>query len=609
MSSRSVPEAPPGIALALSTCVEAKGLWRKFNSGQAERESEYDLRIGVAASFTDHNLVQFIGAPLILAGYRPRIAVGPYNQLFQVCLDPKSAFGADCEAIALLWRIEDLLLDEINGFIAQDKNAWPLASEKLDALATAISSLRSVFSGMVIVSVPPLPAGLAVGPLALNNPTHLGAFHRAVINQFVERMSKLEDVRLLDLDAVQRHVGFDASFDARQWYLYRQPFSDQFLHSAGAQLARIVLAARKSAKKCIVLDCDNTLWGGIIGEDGLEGIELGSEYPGTAFRDFQRNLLHFRKQGVLLAILSKNNEADVWEVFDQHRGMVLSRKDISAWQINWQPKADNVALIARALNIGLDSLVFIDDNPMEISYMQQAQPEVTSLLLPEDPAEIANLLQGLTVFDRLDITGEDLARVDMMRAEIDREELGAQMTKDEFLQALELKVDISPIRSDDFSRVTQLINKTNQFNLTTIRRTLEEVRTLAQSPQYRIYALRVWDKFGDYGLTGVVIVDTSPDAKIWTINSLLLSCRVLGRGVEAALLAALASDARVEGATEFVASFIPTKKNALAASFLPDHGFKLDGDQWRLPLSLAPSFPSFMTRISGLANPHSERAA
>jgi len=595
-------------AVATPPWVQAKALWRKFRAKQAE-DPGGDISIGIAASFTAHNLAQFIGASLVSAGLAPRIEAGPYNQLFQVCLDPTVHFGAECDVIALLWRIEDILLEEASLATGHDKTAWRRAAQKIDELTSAMANLRSIYSGMIIVSVPPLPSGLAVGPLSLDNPACLGAFHRSVVDRFIENASKIEHVRLLDLDAVQRQVGCVASSDPRQWYLYRQPFSDAFLHCASEQLARIVLAGRRSAKKCLVVDCDNTLWGGIIGEDGLDGIELGSEYPGSAFSDFQRTLLHWRKQGIFIAILSKNNEADVWEVFDRHRDMQLTRKDISTWQINWLPKAENIPLIAKALNIGLDSLVFIDDNPMEIAYMRQAQPDVTSILLPEDPAEIVSLLQGTTLFDRLDITGEDLTRVDMMRAEIDREELSAKMTKEEFLQALDLRIEFSPAKPDDFGRVTQLINKTNQFNLTTIRRTLEEVRTIAHSQDHRIYGLRVWDKFGDYGLTGVVIIDVSQDCKVWTINSLMLSCRVLGRGVEVAMLAALASDAREMGADEFVASFVPSKKNSLCARFLPDHGFRPDRDRWRLPLAEAPIFPAFIKRLDGIAEGRVNEAA
>ena len=590
--------------------VVAKSAWRRYQVDRKTSGESPNLRIGLAASFTADTLGQFVGAHLVAEGFKPDITIGPYNQLFQVCLDPTSHFGPDCDAIVLLWRIEDLMSEELDAFLNRDSGAFAKACDKLSALVGAFSNLRSSFSGTVVVSTPTVPTGLPADLSSLDHASGLGRFHRMLTGRFIEMIEKLQDVRLIDLDGVQRQIGYAASFDPRQWYMYRQPFSDAFLHDAGTKIARIVVAARRSAKKCIVLDCDNTLWGGIIGEDGLDGIEIGTEFPGLAFRDFQRLLLHWRRQGVFLALLSKNNEDDVWEVFDNHSAMLLKRTDISAWQINWQPKAENIALIAKSLNIGIDSLVFVDDNPMEISYMRQAQPEVTSILLPEDPAEIVSALQKTTLFDRLDITDEDLTRVDMMRAELDRDQLSAKISKQEFLDTLGLKIDLFQAGTDDLGRVAQLINKTNQFNLTTIRKTLDEVRSLANSPNHRVYALRVSDKFGEYGLTGVILIDISADRQIWTISNLLLSCRVLGRGVEAGLLASLASDAAAEGASEFVATFIPTKKNALASTFLPDYRFKPDGDRWRLALSDAPALPSFVERVDH-ANKKSraERAA
>jgi FkbH-like protein len=594
---------------AKSAWVAAKATWRQFQAKHENSGDSPDLRVGLAASFTANTLSQFVGAHLVSEGYKPEIGIGPYNQLLQMCIDPKSYFGAACDVIALLWRIEDFMGDELDAFLNSENTALGRACDKLESIAVAISNLRSNFSGTIIVSIPTMPTGLPVNLSSLDHATRLGHFHRTIIACFIEIVGKFQDVRLVDFDGVQREVGFSASFDPRQWYLYRQPFSDAFLHQAGIKIARIIVAARRSAKKCIVLDCDNTLWGGVVGEDGIDGIEIGTEYPGSAFRDFQRLLLHWRRQGIFLALLSKNNENDVWEVFEKHSAMLLKQTDISAWQINWLPKAENIASIAKALNIGIDSLVFIDDNPMEISYMQQAQPEVTSILLPEDPSDIVSTLQSVTLFDRLEITEEDLARVDMMRAEMDREQLSVKMSKQEFLETLGLKFELFQARSDDLGRVTQLINKTNQFNLTTIRKTLDEVRVLANSSNHRVYALRVSDRFGDYGLTGVLLVDISADHRVWTISNLLLSCRVLGRGVEAGLLAALASDAATEGAVEFVASFIPTKKNALASTFLPDYGFKPDGDRWRLALKDAPGLPSFVERIDGSKVANSERAA
>jgi HAD superfamily phosphatase (TIGR01681 family) len=341
---------------------------------------------------------------LLAEGTAAEIEVGPYNQLFQTCLDPQGTFPGPGDVIVLLWRLEDLMLTEITGFLAGNQGALQQASEKLASLIGAIRQLRSNFSGMVVVGVPPYPTGVGHSPLALHNPGALGGFHRTLAGQFVDDIGRIDGVHLVDLDAVQRHVGLAASFDPRHWYLYRQPFSDGFLNTTARQLGRMVMASCRAAKKCVVLDADNTLWGGIVGEDGIDGIQIGDEFPGSAYRDFQKLLLSWRSQGVLLAVASKNNEADVWEVFNKHSGMVLRREHLSAWQINWTPKAEGIPAIARALNIGTDSLVFIDDNPMEIAYMRDARPEVTSILVPSEPAEILAAMQALTLFDQLEVT-------------------------------------------------------------------------------------------------------------------------------------------------------------------------------------------------------------
>jgi FkbH-like protein len=579
-----------------ASAIAAKKAWRSHLVHAGDTAPA--IRVGLSASFTAETLVPFIGAALLGNEAAAELKVAPYNQLFQTCLDPQTAFDGACDVIVLLWRLEDLVFDEIAGFLGGDYEALNRASAKIAALAGAIRQLRNTFPGMVVAGVPPYPTGVAAGVLSLDNAGGLGGLHRKLIGEFVDEIGRMAGVHLVDLDAVQRQVGLAASFDARQAYLYRQPFSDVFLNTVGRQLSRIIMASRRAAKKCIVLDADNTLWGGIVGEDGIDGIQIGDEFPGSAYRDFQKLLLSWRQQGVLLAVASKNNEADVWEVFDRHSGMVLRREHLSAWQINWLPKAEGISAIARSLNIGTDSLVFIDDNPMEVAYMRDARPEVTSILLPDDPAEIVSTLQALTLFDQLKVTDEDRKRADMMRAERDREELGAQISHADFLQALNLRIDLFEAKTEDLGRITQLINKTNQFNLTTIRRTLDEVRELASSSDFRVYGLRVTDKFGEYGLTGVIVVWISPDQRRWTLDTLLLSCRVLGRGVETALIGALVDDARREGAVEFAASFIPTAKNALSASFLPNQRFTRVSDQeWHLALSDAPAVPHHIERI------------
>jgi FkbH-like protein len=575
-----------------------KAVWRRYSEQPSRQEVEVSLRIGVAASFTANSLVPFIGANLVETGLKPSLKLAPYNQIFQTCLDYKGIFGPDSDAIILLYRLEDIMLEEMTAFLHGDAGASQRANVKIDLLASAVAGLRNHFAGTIIIDIPPFPVGLPVHALSLENPLGLGALHRALTTRFLERMGDIKGIRLCDLDAVQRECGISNSFDSRQWYLYRQPFTDSFLLEAGALLGRMLAATRRAPRKCVVLDCDNTLWGGIIGEDGISGIQLGNEFPGAAYCDFQRLLLYLRRQGVLLALASKNNEADVWEVFEKHSGMLLKREHISASQINWNPKAENIPKIARALNIGIDSLVFIDDNPMEIEHMRSAQPEVQSVLLPEEPADILSHIRNLTLFDRFEVTREDRQRADMMRAEQQREALGGSLTKEDFLRSLELRLDFFRAEPEDLERIAQLINKTNQFNLTTIRRSLDEVRLLAGLPRHRIYGLRVSDKFGDYGLTGVVIAEVSENHSQWIIDTLLLSCRVLGRGVETALLAALADEARAEGAYGLIASYLPTPKNAPALSFLPDHGFHaMDNNQWRINLSEVPGISSLVTLV------------
>jgi FkbH-like protein len=582
--------------------IDARKAWRE-HLARADGPAPA-LRIGVAASFTADALIPFIGAALLANGTAAAFEIGPFNQLFQTCLDPDCAFGGPVDIVVLLWRLEDLVLDEMTSFLAGDDGAYARASDKLAALADMIHQLRGSFAGMVVAGVPPFPAGTAEGLLSLDNPHGLGRLHRKLVGEYVEALGRVEGVSLADLDAVQRQVGLAASFDPRKWYLYRQPFGDAFLHAAGNQISRLVMTSRRAAKKCVVLDADNTLWGGIVGEDGLDGIEIGEEFPGSAYRDFQKLLLGWRARGVLLAVASKNDEADVRDVFDRHSGMVLRREHLSAWQIDWRPKAETVPQIAEALNIGTDSLVFLDDNPMEIAYMREAWPEVTSVLLPSDPADLVSAMRELTLFDQIAITDEDRKRADMIRAERDRETLGVRISHADFLDALDLEIDLFRARTEDLGRITQLVNKTNQFNLTTIRRTLDEVRALAHSADWRVYGLRVADKFGEYGLTGVIIAQVSPDRRRWTLDSLLLSCRVLGRGVEAALIGGIAADARAEGAVELRASFVPTAKNKLAGSFLPDQGFRpVGGEEWHLGLADAPAIPAHIRRVGAPAGP------
>jgi FkbH-like protein len=572
--------------------VRAKQVWRAFADIPAQNKPTVDVRIGLAATFTIDSLAPMLGAALLDHGFTPELKLGEYNQPFQFCLDHASQVGGDRDVIALIWRIEDLLAKSYKDHVFGARGAIANAQDAIDEFVRALAHLRKAFAGTLIVSLPPFPTGTIVDLLDLDNATNAGAFHRDVLSYFVERVRDAGQIRLFDLDALQRDFGANASFDPRKWALYKQPYSEAFLCQMGRQISRIVRAGKVAPKKCIVLDCDNTLWGGIVGEDGVGGISLGQDFPGSAFRDLQTLMLYLRSQGVLLALASKNNEAEVWQVFDMHDGMVLRREHISAWRINWEPKSGNLQAIANELNIGIDSLVFIDDNPFEIE--QVAASGASVVHLDGDPARMVAAIKRLQLFDKLDITAEDLNRAEMLQADSQRAAtFSSTLSKEDFAATLGLYVTHGEASPSQLGRIAQLINKTNQFNLSTVRRSAEEVAALHASPDWRVYALSVRDKFGDYGLVGVAIVELS--GARWRIDTFLLSCRVLARGVETSLLAKIAEDARLSGASTIEATYVPTAKNAPVASFLPDHGFAiLDGNTYTISVAAVPERPSYI---------------
>lgn len=412
-------------------------------------------------------------------------------------------------------------------------------------------------------------------------------------------------VLLLDQERVEARHGKGRVRDDRLWYLASMPFSETFLPVIAAEYVRTLRPLTGLTRKCIVLDLDNTLWGGVVGEDGLHGIKIGgTAAPGNAFADFQRALGGLRQRGILLAICSKNNPDDVWPVFDSHPDIPLKRKDFAAARINWADKATNLREIARELNLGLDSLVFLDDNPAERGLVRQELPGVLVPELPRDPAAYTRFLLGLDVFETLALTEEDARRSQLYSEQQARKEFESSVTKstgadlDAYLAGLEMTVTLAPATSFTLTRIAQLLNKTNQFNLTTRRYTQAQVEAMAlPGAGWGVYSVSVADRFGDSGLTGAALVKEEADA--WEIDLFLLSCRVLGRGVEDALLTYLIAEARAAGVPCLRGEFVPTSKNAPASGFYQRSGFHATAENvWDLRLDspeAARSYPRWLS--------------
>jgi FkbH-like protein len=572
---------------------DPKSVWRQYQAeAKAKPSADADMRIAIAGSITVEPLEPYLGAYLLSRKFRPHVTVGPFNQLRQICDDHHAVLGSgDFNTIALIWRVEDMFPDLMARCLESPAAITELLRE-VHGFVEVVMKLRENFRGTLIVSTLPWPAMPGYELSEVGQATAGALAFKAASQFWIQEVAKMDRVRLLDLHGLMLNAGVRQSHDARKWQLYRQPYTEAFWGDVGRMLGRMVAAEKISPKKCVVLDLDNTLWGGIIGEDGLGGIELGDEFPGKGYRDFQRYLMHLKSKGVLLAVASKNNPEDAYEVFDKHDAMVLSRKDISVFEIHWESKVESIKRIAKKLNIGLDALVFVDDNPKEIGEVTERLPEVACVMVPEEIAYLPGLLAETDYFDFAEVTDEDRRRTEMIATDTIRQQAQETMSEDDFRKSLNLRIDVFAAQKQHIARVTQLINKTNQFNLTTLRRTQDEVEALAEDKNALVLGMDIKDKYGDYGLVGVTILKKQNKACV--IDTLLMSCRVLGRGAEATFIAKMAEAAKTLGCDEMRGKYIPTQKNAMVKDLYQRFNFTHDAktDEWVVKIAEAPATPA-----------------
>ncbi len=552
-----------------------------------------------------------LGAHLRVAcagiGLHPALSVGEFGQWAQDLMPPQSALYEFAPDLIILF------LDAATLF-PRTLSALPASAEEVRAERE--SGLAQIKDALTAAQRNAPGAALLLHTFALPDYAPLGILDAASEDGQRARMeavnggltalirAKFPRVLLFDQERVEARHGKARVRDDRLWYMASMPFSDSFLPVMAAEYLRVIRPLKGLTRKCVVLDLDNTLWGGVVGEDGFDQIKIGgTAAPGNAFADFQRALEGLHRRGILLALCSKNNPDDVWPVFDHHPGMALRRSHFAAVRVNWQDKAANLREIAQELNLGLDSLVFLDDNPAERGLVRQQLPEVLTPEMPRDPALYTRLLLGLDVFETLALTDEDQRRGQLYQEQSARKSFEAAAVGEggltAYLTGLEMTVTLAPATPFTLPRIAQLLNKTNQFNMTTRRCTEAQVQALAQnSADWSVYSVSVADRFGDSGLTGVAIVKKALD--VWEIDSFLLSCRVLGRGVEDALLTYVLEQARKAGASHLRGLFLPTAKNAPAAGFYARQGFSPGAAEgvWELPLEApeaAKTYPHWLT--------------
>ena len=365
--------------------------------------------------------------------------------------------------------------------------------------------------------------------------------------------------------------------DWKFYYLSQMQLNPKLIGDFNVWLQKEIDAIEGKRKKCLVLDLDNTLWGGILGEDGIEGIQIGNTYPGNAFLDFQNNLLALSKNGVILTICSKNNEQDVIEAWNKNPFLQIKKEQLAAWRINWNNKADNIAELAQELNIGLDSMVFIDDNPTERELVKQILPMVETPEFPKQPYLLPEFFEKICMdyFQIYKLTDEDKEKTAQYKSNAERASFQKAFTSfDDYLKSLEIVLDMQPLNSVNLSRIAQMTQKTNQFNLTTKRYTEEDIKTFA-SKGAKIYCLSVSDKFGDNGITGATIITMNENDRSANIDSFLLSCRILGKNIETVFLNYVLQQLKNEGIIQVTAAFIPTAKNMQVSDFYEKNGFEV----------------------------------
>ena len=376
-------------------------------------------------------------------------------------------------------------------------------------------------------------------------------------------------IPVLDIKELASNIGRDKFYSPRMWYLGSIPYSMTGEKAIAEEISNALNAIKGRRAKCIVLDLDNTLWGGVIGEDGIGGIELSTTKEGSRYRDFQKRIKDIKEEGAILAVVSKNNMEDAMDGINNHPDMILHAKDFVAIKANWEPKPVNIGELAKELNIGLDSFVFIDDNPIERETVKTALPQV---IVPEFPKDTANLEKfaieiGKKYFPTLKLTKEDTQKTEQYQIEYKRSELKKEAPSlEDYLKSLEMKLTIREITEEDVPRVAQLTQKTNQFNLTTRRYTESDIRRMKEDGHYKIWIGELEDKFGSYGKVILAIVRLAPEHRA-VIDTFLMSCRVMGRNVETEFLRHIEQSLKEEGIREIIGEYIETPKNKAVQNF------------------------------------------
>lgn len=573
---------------------------RRRASATIPRNAE-PLRIALIGGCSLHPFREAIEHMLTVAGFAPVLFVGGYDNYNAEILEDASPLYGFSPDVTLMLPSADRCryLGALSDPAAHVRESVSTQSNEILQLCDVLHR-RSNCEVLLANFIP--GALFDPGPLRAKALGSEWSFRKAVNAEL--GLSAPAYVHICDLEFLASRRGLLASRDERGWFESKQLCAPDLQLDIAREVAHMVRSLRHPHAKVLAVDLDNTLWGGVIGDDGIEGIEIGATSPrGEAFRAFQKHILALYQRGILLAVCSKNDYAIAVEPFEKHPEMVLRLDHFAAFYANWKPKSENLRAIALDLNLGLDSIVFIDDNPAEVELVRQYAPEVRGILLGPDPASYVAQLGDSRLFEPIAVTAEDLARGMHYSQEKRRRSLCASTTDmNAYLASLEMCAVIKPFLPIDLKRITQLINKSNQFNLTTVRRTEAEVQCIAADPFQPTLTVRLSDRFGDHGLVAVVICEVNASGAIrdLEIGTWVMSCRVLQREVEQEVLNEIFAIARERECRRVIGRYAPSAKNSMVCDFYPRMEFEsieAKGNSTSYARDVA-SFVPFKTKIS-----------
>jgi FkbH-like protein len=556
------------------------------------------IRIALLADCATQHLADIMRAIAARNNVQAQVYEGNYDGVDLEILDPNSALYAfNPQYVVIILSSEKL---KAHLYASGDRRSF--ADETVGRLENLWSAFRAQSQATIIQSTFVLPSERAFGNYELKVADSVGSIFTEINYRLSVKAREAKNVLLNDVDFIAASVGRTEWFDARMWNMAKTPCRLEHLPLLAQSLLDTALAASGMFAKCVVLDLDNTLWGGVIGDDGLEGIALGEFDEGEAFVGFQTFIRELKRRGIILAVVSKNEHAAAVLPFREHPHMVLKEEDISVFVANWDNKADNIRLVQKTLNIGFDSLVFLDDNVFERNIVRQFLPDVVVPDLPEDPSLYLQTLAELNLFETASFSEADLQRAEQYREEAQRELTKTHFTNiNEYLISLGMEIRLERFNAFNLPRIAQLMQRSNQFNLMTRRYGEAACEAMMSDPSVAPLTVKLADKFGDYGLISVVILKNA--GSDLEIDEYLMSCRVLQRGVESFTMNNIFSYAARQGAKRVTGHYLPTKKNDMVKGFFKSFGFEkiAEGEggasQWALAVDAYQPRETFMTPV------------